>query len=65
MMVTPVLCELIVSGCLMPPEPQHDKPRLQDALLLLVRPDGPACHTGAVSCFYRRLDGEKLTRIGT
>lgn len=37
----------------------------QDALLLLVRPDGPACHTGAVSCFYRRLDGEKLTRIGT
>ena len=37
----------------------------QDALLLLVRPDGPACHTGAVSCFYRRLDGDKLTRIGT
>ena len=37
----------------------------QDALLLLVRPDGPACHTGAVNCFYRRLDGEKLTRIGT
>ena len=37
----------------------------QDALLLLVRPDGPACHTGAVSCFYRRLDGEVLERIAT
>lgn len=24
-----------------------------DALLILVRPAGPACHTGAVSCFYR------------
>ena len=37
----------------------------QDTLLLLVRPDGPACHTGAVSCFYRRLDGELLERIAT
>ncbi|MDW8300511.1 MAG: phosphoribosyl-AMP cyclohydrolase [Anaerolineae bacterium] len=26
-----------------------------DTLLLLVAPNGPACHTGAVSCFYRRL----------
>jgi phosphoribosyl-AMP cyclohydrolase len=24
-----------------------------DTLLLRVRPAGPACHTGAVSCFYR------------
>lgn len=24
-----------------------------DTLLLLVEPAGPACHTGAVSCFYR------------
>lgn len=24
-----------------------------DALLALVRPAGPACHTGARSCFYR------------
>ncbi len=24
-----------------------------DALLLLVEPRGPACHTGAVSCFFR------------
>lgn len=30
----------------------------QDALLLLVEPGGAgvACHTGARSCFYRRLD---------
>ena len=25
----------------------------QDALWLRVRPAGPACHTGATSCFYR------------
>ena len=24
-----------------------------DTLLVLVEPAGPACHTGAVSCFYR------------
>jgi phosphoribosyl-AMP cyclohydrolase len=26
-----------------------------DALLLLVEPAGPACHTGAVSCFFRAV----------
>lgn len=26
-----------------------------DAILLLVEPAGPACHTGEVSCFYRSL----------
>ncbi len=26
-----------------------------DTLLLLVDPAGPACHTGATSCFYRKL----------
>ncbi len=26
-----------------------------DALLFLVEPAGPACHTGATSCFYRSL----------
>lgn len=26
-----------------------------DALLLLVEPAGPACHTGEMSCFYRPL----------
>jgi len=35
----------------------------QDALVLRVRPAGPACHTGARSCFYRALDGDRLTRI--
>ncbi len=35
----------------------------QDALVLLVDAVGPACHTGEVSCFYRRLDGERLARI--
>lgn len=35
----------------------------QDALIMLVKPAGPACHTGAQSCFYRRLEGETLERI--
>ncbi len=26
-----------------------------DTLLLLVEPQGPACHTGETSCFYRTL----------
>jgi phosphoribosyl-AMP cyclohydrolase / phosphoribosyl-ATP pyrophosphohydrolase len=28
-----------------------------DALVALVEPTGPACHTGERSCFYRDLDG--------
>lgn len=32
----------------------------QDALVLSVTPDGPACHTGAPSCFYRLLDDDSL-----
>lgn len=32
----------------------------QDSLWLIVEPSGPACHTGARSCFYRRVEGEKL-----
>ena len=35
----------------------------QDALVLRVRPAGPACHTGAQSCFYRRLEGDRLVRV--
>ena len=27
-----------------------------DSLLYLVRPKGPACHTGNRSCFFRELD---------
>lgn len=28
----------------------------QDALWVRAEPKGPACHTGAVSCFYRRVE---------
>jgi len=28
----------------------------QDAILLRVEQTGPACHTGAQSCFYRRIE---------
>ena len=27
-----------------------------DTLVILVDPAGPACHTGAVSCFFRKID---------
>ena len=37
----------------------------QDALVMLVRPEGPACHTGARSCFYRRLEADGLVSIDT
>lgn len=30
----------------------------QDALWLRVEPAGPACHTGARSCFYRRVEAD-------
>lgn len=29
-----------------------------DTLLVLVHPAGPACHTGAVSCFFEALNTE-------
>lgn len=32
-----------------------------DALLLQVEQQGPACHTGRRSCFYNRLEGDRLT----
>jgi phosphoribosyl-AMP cyclohydrolase len=32
-----------------------------DTLLILVRPAGPACHTGEVSCFYRRIETDETT----
>ena len=35
----------------------------QDALVLKVRPAGPACHTGERTCFYRALEGDGVTRV--
>ncbi len=32
----------------------------QDALWIKCNAAGPACHTGATSCFYRRIDGGNL-----
>ena len=36
----------------------------QDAVWLIVDAAGPACHTGERSCFYRRIAGDRLERIG-
>lgn len=35
----------------------------QDALVVKALPEGPACHTGERSCFYRALDGDDLQSI--
>ena len=35
----------------------------QDAVWLIVDPAGPACHTGAASCFYRRIEGDVLVPL--
>lgn len=35
----------------------------QDALWIVADPEGPACHTGARSCFYRVLEDGRLDRI--
>jgi phosphoribosyl-ATP pyrophosphohydrolase/phosphoribosyl-AMP cyclohydrolase len=34
-----------------------------DALLALVEPSGPACHTGERSCFYREVGGSASTEV--
>ncbi len=34
----------------------------QDALWLKCLPAGPTCHTGAPSCFYRRIEAGALVR---
>lgn len=34
----------------------------QDAVWLTCRPDGPTCHTGEASCFFRLIDGTDLHR---
>ena len=36
----------------------------QDAVWMIVDPAGPACHTGAPSCFYRRVTDTGLERVG-
>lgn len=36
----------------------------QDAMWLICDLAGPACHTGAPSCFYRRVEGSSLVPIG-
>ncbi|OWK32995.1 phosphoribosyl-AMP cyclohydrolase [Sphingomonas mucosissima] len=35
----------------------------QDAVWIIAEPAGPACHTGARSCFYRRIVTEGLERV--
>ncbi len=37
----------------------------QDALVLKCLPAGPACHTGATTCFYRKLEGGNLLNATT
>lgn len=35
----------------------------QDAVWLIVDPAGPACHTGARSCFFRRITDDALEPV--
>ncbi len=35
----------------------------QDAVWLRCAPAGPACHTGAASCFFRRIEGDRLALV--
>lgn len=35
----------------------------QDAIWIVARPDGPTCHTGERSCFYRRIGDDGLERL--
>jgi phosphoribosyl-AMP cyclohydrolase len=35
----------------------------QDAVWVIADPAGPACHTGARSCFFRRIDGDRLAPV--
>ncbi|MEO5866339.1 MAG: phosphoribosyl-AMP cyclohydrolase [Sphingomonas sp.] len=35
----------------------------QDAVWVIADPAGPACHTGAASCFYRRIEGDALAPV--
>lgn len=35
----------------------------QDCLWLKAEPAGPACHTGAESCFFRKVEGDLLAPL--
>jgi phosphoribosyl-AMP cyclohydrolase len=35
----------------------------QDAIWVIARPEGPTCHTGERSCFYRRLTPNGMERV--
>ncbi len=35
----------------------------QDALWIVAKPAGPTCHTGASSCFYRRVTEDGLEQV--
>jgi phosphoribosyl-AMP cyclohydrolase len=35
----------------------------QDAIWIKARPDGPTCHTGVRSCFYRKLTSDGLETL--
>lgn len=35
----------------------------QDAIWIIARPDGPTCHTGERSCFYRRIGDDGLEQL--
>jgi len=34
-----------------------------DTVLVRVKPDGPACHTGEVSCFHNAIQGQSNSRL--
>lgn len=35
----------------------------QDAIWIIAKPQGPTCHTGARSCFYRRITKDGLEPV--
>ncbi len=35
-----------------------------DALVFTVRPEGPACHTGSMSCFFNEIEGDGASAAG-